>query len=124
MSIITHEELNEAVLDFNQRRKRAQTLRKFSKKISRARERARLRMADSEHLNNRAHKAATVIIRKIVAGKLGLDYSNLSVGQKMEIDRKVQRLSKLNTILTKRLLPKIRQAEILRLKQVHDHSGE
>lgn len=123
MSIITPEELNEAVLDFNQRRKRSLTLKKYSKKIAKARERSRMKMADSEHLMSRAHKAATVIVRKIVAGKLGMEYNTLTVGQKMEVDRKVQRLSGLVSRLAPKLLPSVRHKEIERLKAYHNSIG-
>ncbi len=116
---ITIEILQEAVLDFAQRRKRAQTLRKFASKIQMARKRAMAKLATTDLIDHRAHRAAIKIVRKIVAGKLGVEYDTLSVGQKMEVDKKVQMRSKLVARIAGRLIPKIRQKETERYRAMH-----
>lgn len=115
---VTYEMLQEAVLTFSQRRKRAQTLKKFANKIQIARKRALKRLAGTNSIENRARKAAIKIVRKIVAGKLGLTYNELSVPQKMAIDVKVQKKAKLIAKLTTRLIPKMRKAELERFKNL------
>jgi hypothetical protein len=116
---ITREMLEEAVLNFSQRRKRALTLRKFAAKVQIARQRALKRMASTDSIESRAHRAAIRIVRKIVAGQMGLDYNTLSVSQKMAIDTKVQTKQKLTARLTQKLVPKMRKAEIDRFRSLH-----
>lgn len=105
-----------AVLDFAQRRKRAITLRKFSSKIKMARKRAQLRKASNEKLMERSRRAAIKVVRKIVAGKMGLDYNTAPISQRMMIDKRVQQRSAIIPKIAQRLLPKIRKLEMERLQ--------
>lgn len=123
---INRETLEEAVLDFSQRKKRALTLRKFASKIQAARKRALKRIASSDSIEKRAHRAAIKIVRKIVAGKLGLDYNNLAISQKMAIDAKVQKRTALIAKISTRLIPKMRKQEVERFqasKKIQEGAG-
>ena len=103
-------------LTLGQRRKRALTLRKYQTKIQIAKSRAQRRIAGMDQLVNRSHRAAIKIVRKIVAGKMGLDYETLSVPQKMMIDDKVHKKAALVQKLAKRILPRMREREIARFR--------
>lgn len=116
---VTREMLEEAVLSFSQRKKRAQTLRKFAAKIQMARKRALKRLATGTTIELRARRAAVKVVRRIVAGKLGLNYDELAIGQKIEIDKKVQKRAKLIDKIANRLIPKIRAKEVERFKSQH-----
>lgn len=102
-------------LDYSQRLARARNVRKYRKKMSIARERLSKRLANPEQLDKRARRMAVKMVRKIVAGRVGLEYDKLSVAQKMEIDKKVANKKSLIDRFAKRLLPKVRQKDKERL---------
>jgi len=106
--------LDEAVLDRQQRRQRAITMRRHKSKIARGRRIAASKPANLEKLKKRARKAAINVVRQKVAKGRGEDYANLDVMQKMQIDKKVQKRKSLINRLAKRMLPKIRQKEVER----------
>ena len=106
--------LDEAVLDRQQRRQRAITMRRHKSKIARGRRIAASKPANIEKLKKRARKAAISAVRQKVAKGKGEDYSNLDVAQKMQIDKKVQKRKSLINRLAKRMFPKIRQKEVER----------
>lgn len=106
--------LDEAVLDRQQRRQRAITMRRFKSKIARGRRIAANRPANLEKLKKRARKAAVNVVRQKVAKGRGEDYANLDVMQKMQIDKKVQKRKSLIDRLAKRMIPKMRQKEVER----------
>ena len=93
MKIAEEMELDEAVLSIAQRRQRGLTMRKFAGKIANARKRMAARPATKAQLLTRATKAATVIIRKKVAGKKGVGYADLAPSAKMAVDKKVAKKS-------------------------------
>ena len=111
--------LDEAVLSIAQRRKRAMTFRRARVRINRGRMIAKRKFAPKEKLEKRARRAAIRLIRRRVAGKKGLNYANLSPGEKMSVDRLVQRRQGALKSIAKRLLPKVRSAERDRLKNYH-----
>ena len=83
--------LDEAVLSIAQRRKRAMAFRRARARIKRGRMIAKRKFAPKAKLEKRARRAAIKLIRRRVAGKKGLNYANLSPGEKMSVDRLVQR---------------------------------
>ena len=105
-------------LDINQRRKRSQIMKKFASKIKLARERASKKTATNSMILKRARNAALKIVRKIVAGKLGVDYDNLPISQKMVVDKKVEKKSKLIPKIAKRLIQNIRKKEMDKKKNL------
>jgi nicotinic acid mononucleotide adenylyltransferase len=112
--------LDEAVLDFAQRRKRAITMRKYKSKIAMGRRRAMRRKATTEVLKRRARKAAIGVIRQKVAGSKNRKYADLSIGEKKLIDTKVQKRKAAIERIARKLLPKIRQKDMRKGKSVNE----
>jgi hypothetical protein len=79
-----YDEVNE-VLSLQARKKRARTMKRLAPRMAKKREMKKKRMATGENLEKRARKAALKIVRTRVAGKVGANYVNLSVSQKMAI---------------------------------------
>lgn len=92
-------------------------MKRLAPRIKMARKRLAKRMADSNRLMRRSRKAALKIIRKRFAGKQGQNYGNLSPSAKMGVDRIIQKKLPLIGKLAKRLMPRVRKAEIERLKR-------
>lgn len=112
-------ELDEYVLNLQQRQKRALVMRRYERKIEAARERMRNRIADNQHLIGRARKKAIEIIRRKVAGEKGLEYNTLSNAEKMMIDQRVQQRKGAIVKIAAKLLPKVRKAEMQRVALLH-----
>lgn len=111
----SEEEFGEA-LTYGQRLKRAQIFRRNKRKIAVARERMRHKIASTDKLKVRARKKAIQSIRKKVAGARGVDYNNLSVGEKIQIDKRVeQRKGAIGRIAAK-ILPKLRKDELKKIQ--------
>lgn len=109
------DELDETVLNIQQRQKRAQILRRYKSKIERGRELAKKRMAPEQNIKKRAYAQARMMVRRRVAGARGAEYEKLGPSEKMMIDRAVEGKQKLIKKIALRLLPKVKQAEQQRL---------
>lgn len=110
------EMINERVMTLLQRRKAALKMRRLRFRIARARKLKKKRMATTDMLTRRARRQARSFIRKRIAGKQGGDYANLSPSQKIQIDKRVEKKAAFISKLAKRLLPKVKQAELARLR--------
>ena len=110
--------INERVLTLMQRRKAGLKMRRLKFKIARARKIKRKRMATVDMLTRRARRQARNFIRKRIAGNQGANYANLSASQKIQIDKRVATKSAFINKLAKRLLPRVKQAELVRLRRV------
>jgi shikimate kinase/nicotinic acid mononucleotide adenylyltransferase len=119
MKLSEETELDEYVLTLPERQKRALVFRRYERKIEAARERMRGRIADNQHLISRARKKAIEVIRKKVAGAKGLDYANLSPGEKMMIDKRVEQRKGAIAKIAAKLLPVVRKSELQRVAQLH-----
>jgi protein-tyrosine-phosphatase len=108
--------LDEAVLSVAQRRKKALAAKRYKSRLSFARKRQSKRMASTKRIAKRSARAAIRLMRRRLAGKKGLNYSNLSAGEKSAIDKRVQARKGVLKKLAKRLAPKVRRAEIARLR--------
>jgi hypothetical protein len=109
------EDANEA-LSMQARRKRAMQMRRYKSRIKRAKERQQKRFASPEILKRRARRAAVRFLkRRFGAGKA---YQDLSVGQKIAIDKKVEKMKGAISKISGRLLPRVRKAEIERRKRM------
>ena len=117
MKIAEEMELDEAVLSFAQRRKRAMTLRRIAPRLKTARLRLAKRMASTDKLKKRARKQAIQIIRKKVAGQKGASYASLSPGEKIQIDKRVESRKGSIAKIAQKILAKVRKAEVARLRQ-------
>ena len=115
MKLAEEMELSEAVLNFAQRRQRALTMRKYKSKIAAARRRMSKRTATKEKLQQRARKQAIKMIRAKVAGEKGANYSTLSSAEKMLIDKKVAKRKSVIDRIAKKILPKVRKADLARV---------
>jgi len=114
--IMEMEELDEAVMTLQQRMKRARTMKRIAKKLAMKRKIRKKRFADASRLLQRARKAAKQILRKKLAGSRGENYKQLSFSGKMSVDKLVDKRSSVIDKLAKRLLPKVRKAEMARVK--------
>jgi nicotinic acid mononucleotide adenylyltransferase len=123
-SIMEEEQIEESSLNLQQRQKRSRLMKRLSKKIQRKKEIAKKRMANSEKLQKRAMKKARALIRKKVAGKKGENYASLSSAEKIAIDKMVDRKQSMIAKIAKKLLPKVRKAEMERLKQARSTHKE
>jgi len=118
------EMINEKVLNMLQRRKAALKMKRLRFKIQRARKMKKKRMAGMDQLTRRARRAARNFMRKRIAGKQGGDYANLSTSQKIQIDKRVETKAAMINKIAKRLLPKVKQAELIRLRSARQNKNE
>ena len=110
------EQLDEyTVLNTMQRLKRARMMKRIAKKVARMRKIRSKRMADTNRLHKRSRKKALQAIRARVAGSRGKSYGQLGRAEKITVDKLVQKKSALIDRIAKRLLPKVRKAEVKRL---------
>ena len=114
---INQEEIElQEVLTLIQRMKRSRTMRRYSKKIARRKSILSKRIAPKKNLAMRARRAAVRLARKKYAGKKGQRYQSLSVGDKMMVDKRIATKKAIIGKIAKRLLPKVRKAELTRLR--------
>lgn len=113
------QELEEA-LTTTQRAKRRMVFRKSKAKILRARKIAQKRMAPRSKLEQRAQRQARREIESRILG--GQTKADLAFGTRSALEKKVDKKSSLIKTLAKRMLPKVKQAEVSRLKKFR--SGE
>lgn len=117
------EELDERVLNLQQRHQRAQVLRRNEKKVERAREIAKGKLAPDKNIHKRAYSQARQIVRRRVAGQRGAEYEKLGPTEKMAIDKAVDKKQKLIKKIALRLIPKVKQAETQRLQSFMKGKG-
>jgi hypothetical protein len=107
------EEIDEA-LTMSQRLQRARLMRRFASRIKIGQDRAKRRIASPEKLQKRARRQARMIIFK----KLTKDIpkSELTYARRQEIEKRLDKPAVKKRIerLAKRMLPKVRKAEIER----------
>ena len=115
------DEVNEA-LSISQRRAIGVRMRKLKTKIQRAKAIKQRRMADRDQLSKRARRAArNILTKKLMAGK---SKQELTVGQKKAIEDKLKKKSAVITRMSKKLFPKMKKAEVERLKKFRSHPKE
>ncbi len=103
------EELDE-ILTVSGRIKRGMDLRRNKAKLAMGRQRQSHRLADKDRLLDRARRhARTAIISRLTKGR---DKSELSPQVKAELERRVEKMKGRVNIISKRLLPSIKAADI------------
>lgn len=107
-----HENLDEAVLSLSQRRKRAMQMRRMKTRIQRARMIAMRRFADKKRLQKRARRAARNALRKRFSSST--NYASMGAGQKMAVDKRLDKMKPVVGKIASRLMPTVRRKEILR----------
>ena len=112
------EGIEEAVLDISARRKRAINLKKRHSRLVRQKQLALKRFASDLKLRRRARNVARALVRTRVAGKRGAGYANLSVNDKMAVDRMIQGKEKLVKAIAGKLYQRIRKREAERVSRV------
>ena len=110
------EQQDEAVLGYAARRRKAQQLRRMSKRIQRAKALQTKRFADTKHLKSRAKTMAYKFFRRKVAG--GKNYASLSTGEKIAVDTRLQKMLPGIKKLAARLVPAARSKEIKRRQKM------
>ena len=108
--------LDERVLTIMQRLHRGRLMRRKAPRMKRMRKIKARRMAPRSRLAYRARKAAIGMLRKRYGGHKGANYANLSLSQKIQIDRAIERRKGLVDKISKRMLPKVRKKEVMRLR--------
>ena len=103
-------------LDMAARRKIAIRMRRMSKRMVIARQRAMKRAATPDKLKKRAIKQAkNMLIKKFTKG---MDKSDMTVTKRAEIEKRLKKMAgRIKTIALK-MIPKIRPKEIARRKQM------
>ena len=104
----------EEVLSLSQRIKMGKRMARMSKRIQRKKAIKQRRMADRDQLTKRAVLAAKNILTKKLMG--GKGKSQLSITQKIAVSKQLARKSAVIKKISKKLMPKIRKAEVARLK--------
>jgi hypothetical protein len=106
------EQQDESVLSYSARRMRAQKFKRMSKRLQRARALQMKRFADPKRLKQRAVKMAYKFFRTRLAG--GKNYAELSPGEKIAIDTRLQKTLPAIRKFAIRLVPAARTKEIMR----------
>ena len=115
--LVTDEMIAESVLNHAARLRKGLSVQRNAGKLAKARQRAKFRIASTDNLVDRSRRAATDIVRKLVAGKMGKEYETLSSVQKMYVDNRVKERKVLLGSIAKKLFPGIRRAEHDRYKK-------
>lgn len=116
--------IDERVLNIQQRLAKARQMRKIEPKLQAKKKITMSRMADREHLENRARKAAMNALRKKFAGEKGLHYHELSPTEKMSVDKRLEGKQALVGKIAQRLIAKIRKKEMDRVAALHQKTNE
>ena len=106
------EQQDEAVLGYAQRRQRAQQFRRIQKRLIRARAFQAKRFADPKRLKRRAAKMAYQFFRGRLAG--GKNYADLGTGEKISVDKRLQKMLPAIKKFAVRLVPAARSKEVAR----------
>ena len=119
----TGDELDE-VLSRQARIKKALILRRFKHKIQRRKAIMRKKLATPDMLKRRARRHAIKAVRIRFMGKKGADYAKLGMADKIMIDTRVATKKKIIDRIANRLLPKVRRAELVRLRTMKQKKTE
>ena len=110
------------VLTMQQRRKIGMRMRRLAQKIARTKARKKKRMKTNDQLRAKAQKTARAIFFKKMSG--GKAASELSMGARIAIAKKLEKKSSAIQKLGKRLFPKIKKGEVERLKKFRAKQSE
>ena len=108
----------EEVLTRQGRIKRALLMRRFKHKIQRRKKILKKKLATKEMLHRRAQRHAIKLVRKRFMGKKGEQYAKLGMADKILIDKKLATKRTIIDRIAKRLMPKVRRAELVRLRDM------
>lgn len=110
--------LNERVVELAQRRKRASLMRRVQAKLRRRKELSRSKLHTQDQLSQKSSRIAKSILRKRFAGGQGANYQNLSPSNKIQVDKIIDKKAILIRSMAKRMIPRLRSADVKRLQAV------
>lgn len=110
----TTTESPDEALTIQQRLKKARQMKKLAPKIAIGRARAARKMANMDTLKKRAKKAARNMLAKKFAK--GIAKADLNMAKRQEIEKRLDKMKPKIDKLAKKLLPKVRKAELERKK--------
>ena len=116
--------INERVMTLMQRRKAGIKMRRLRFKIARMRKLKKKRMATGDMLTRRARRQARTMIRKRLGGAKGAKYSSLSPSEKIQLDKRIEGKKAIINKIAKRMLPKVKAAELVRLRSARGKKNE
>ena len=108
----------ERVVDYVQRRKRAQSMRRRMSRIKIRRNMMRTRLASNDKLKQRAMRMAKQNLRRKIAGARGAKYNTLSSSEKIAIDKRLQGREAQIRNMARRMAPIVKRGELKRLRAV------
>ena len=103
------------VLNMQQRRAIGMRMRRLAQKIARTKARKKKRMKTNDQLKTKAMKTARAILFKKMSG--GKAASELSMGARIAIGKKLDKKKSVIAKLSKKLFPKVKKGEVERLKK-------
>ncbi len=98
------------------RRKMAKAARRTAKRRAMARKRKKMRIKTGSQLQAKAGKAARSKLIKKLFGKT--PYSQMTIGQKQNVERALSKKKAAIAKLTKKLLPRMKKAETERIRKL------
>ena len=98
------------------RRKMAKAARRTAKRRAMARKRKKMRIKTGSQLQAKAGKAARSKLIKKLFGKT--PYSQMTIGQKQNVERALSKKKTAIAKLTKKLLPRMKKAETERIRKL------
>jgi hypothetical protein len=110
--------LNERVVMLAQRRKRASLMRRVQSKLKRRKELSRSKLHSQSQLSQKSSRIAKSMLRKRFAGGQGANYQHLSPSNKIQVDKIVDKKAILIRSMAKRMIPRLRSADVKRLQAV------
>ena len=110
-------ELEERIVSKETRRKMARVAKRTAKKRARIRKVRAKRRKTGAQLKVKSEKAAKMLLRKKIMGGGAAKWAEMSISQRAMIDARLEKKSKAIKKIAKKLLPKIKKAEMLRVKK-------
>tara|TARA_E500000331_G_scaffold166999_1_gene161664 strand:+ start:22 stop:1446 length:1425 start_codon:yes stop_codon:yes gene_type:complete len=110
------------VLNMSQRRAIGMRMRRLAQKIARSKARKKKRMKTNDQLKTKAMKTARAILFKKMSG--GKAASELAMGARIAIGKKLDKKKSAIQRLSKKLFPKVKKAEVARLKKFRDSQSK
>jgi hypothetical protein len=110
--------LHERVIMLAQRSKRASLMRRVQSKLKRRKELSRSKLHSQSQLSQKSSRIAKSMLRKRFAGSQGAAYAHLSPSNKIQVDKIVDKKALLIRSMAKKLIPRLRSADVKRLQAV------
>ena len=110
--------LHERVVELAQRRKRASLMRRVQAKLHRRKQLSATKLHSQQQLTQRSSQIAKSMLRKRLAGSQGAAYAHLSPSNKVQVDKIVDKKAILIRSMAKKMIPRLRSADVKRLQAV------